>query len=121
VDDVGVELTGVPDPSSFVFDPTPVPEGPAGTFSFTAEFCNIGVQNLTCLRSVTTTLTGGNALTNRNSNTPPGVGSELGFLLTQGYADGTLSPGECVDVLYVIGLAAHAGFQFVVTVVGAAH
>jgi hypothetical protein len=71
---------------------------------------------------VTTTLTGGNALVNRNASTPPGAGSELGFLLTQGYADGTLSPGECVEVvLYVIGLAAPAGFQFFVSVVGAAH
>jgi hypothetical protein len=119
VDNVDAKLTGVPDPSSFAFDPTPVPEGPAGTFSFTAEFCNAGIQNLTCLRSVTTTLTGGNALINRNGATPPGVGSELSFQLTQGFADGILAPGECVDVFYQIGLAAKASFQFVVSVVGA--
>ncbi len=120
VGDVDAELSGTPDPTTFVFDPTPVPEGPAGTFSFIASFCNVGAQELSCLRSVTNTLTGGNSLANRNPSTPAGVGSELSFSLIQGYADGVLSPGECVDVFYQIGLAAKTSFQFFVGVVGAA-
>ena len=120
VENVDTELTGTPDPSSFTFDPAPVPEGPAGTFTFTAEFCNVGVESLTCIRSTTTTLTGGNALVNRNTSTPASVGSELSFQLTGDYADGILSPGECVEVTYVIGLAAKAPFQFFVSVLGAA-
>ncbi len=94
VGDVNAEMSGIPDRSTYAFDPTPVPGGPAGTFSFTAEFCNTGLSNLTCLRSVTTTLSGGNTLVNRNPSTPAGVGSELSFSLIQGYADGVLSPGR---------------------------
>jgi hypothetical protein len=80
----------------------------------------VGAQELSCLRSVTNTLTGGNKLVNRNVSTPPGVGSELSFSLTQGFSDGVLSPGECVDVSYVIGLAAKSLFVFRVDVVGVA-
>jgi hypothetical protein len=63
---VNDELTGVPDPATFTFDPTPVEEGPAGTFAFTVQFCNSGHKRLTGLKSVTTMLTGGNALRNRD-------------------------------------------------------
>jgi hypothetical protein len=114
------ELSGTPDPSSFAFDPMPVPGGPAGTFSFTAEFCNVGVKELTGLKSVTNTLTGGNALLNRDVSTPPGVGSERTFPAAQGLDDFVLSGGECVDVLYLIGLTAKTPFGFLVDVVGVA-
>jgi hypothetical protein len=73
------ELSGMPDPKTFVFDPTPVEGGPAGTFSFTAEFCNIGHQHLGELKSVTTILTGGHVLLTRDLGTPPGVGSKATF------------------------------------------
>ena len=117
--DVNSELTGVPDPATFSTSGAPVPEGPAGTFSFSAEFCNVGTKQLTALKSVTTTLSAGNALTNRDDGSPAGVGSERTFPTTGDYSDGVLSPGECVDVLYVIGLAAKAPFAFNVDVVGA--
>jgi hypothetical protein len=97
---VNAELSGTPDPDTFVFDPTPVPDGPAGTFSFTAEFCNIGHQQLRELTSVTTVLAGGNVLLNRDPGTPPGVGSAVTFPATGGFADRILVPGECVEVSY---------------------
>ena len=78
-------------------------------------FCNIGTKQLAVLKSVTTTLTGGNVLLNRDDGTPPGVGSAHTFPTTQGFADGVLSAGECVDVPYQIGLATNAPFEFLST------
>jgi hypothetical protein len=115
---VNSELSGIPDPDTFAFDSTPVPDGPAGTFSFTAEFCNVGSTPLTQLKSVTTVLTGGNVLLNRDSDTPLGVGAALTFPANGGYADLLLTGGECVAVDYVIGLAIRAPFEFVVNIVG---
>jgi hypothetical protein len=117
---LNAELSGTRDPATFAFDPTPVKDGPAGTFSFTAAFCNIGAKQLILLKSVTTTLTGGNVLLNRDVGTPPGVGSAHSFPATQGFADGVLSGGECVDVLYQIGLATNTSFEFLVNAVGIA-
>jgi hypothetical protein len=111
---VNNELSGTPDPDTFSFDPTPIPDGPAGTFSFTAEFCNIGNMPLIQLKSVTTVLTGGNLLLNRDSDTPSGVGAELTFPANGGYTDLMLTGGECVAVDYVIGLAIRAPFKFFV-------
>lgn len=71
------ELSGRPRPSTFSFDPTPVQDGPSGTFTFTAEFCNIGHKRLSLLRSVTSAIEGGNVLLNRDPSSPPGVVSEL--------------------------------------------
>jgi len=115
---VNSELTGTPDPSTFSFDPTPVPEGPAGTFSFSADFCNIGDKTLSGLKSVTVLLSGNNALLNRDSGTPRGVGSELTFPESGGFADSKLEPGECVRVDYKIGLGKRVSFQFFTDVFG---
>ena len=114
---VNAQLSSQLDPSSFAFDPTPVTGGPAGTFSFTARFCNTGSEPLTGLKSITTTLTGGDELFNRDTASPPGVGSELTFPKTGDYAGGVLSPGKCVDVHYIIALAARTPFTFNVDVV----
>jgi hypothetical protein len=114
------ELQGTFDTSTFTFDPTPVEDGPAGTFSFVAKFCNFGSgeRQFTNLKSVTTTLSNGNVLLNRDSGTPPGVGSELTLPAVQGLADGVLSFGECVDVPYRIGLAVPGPFTFFVDILG---
>jgi serine protease len=112
------ELSGRPNPATSFFDPTPVNGGPAGTFTFTAEFCNVGHMRLSFLTSVTIVLTGNNVLLNRIPRTPPGGGSGLTFPASRGLVDGRLRAGECVDVDYRIGLAVRAPFQFLVDVVG---
>jgi hypothetical protein len=99
-------------------DPTPVMGGPAGTFTLVEEFCNTGPNTLTLLQSVTTTLTGGNILLNRDGGTPADVGSVLTFPSIEGFADRLLGPNECVTVTYKIGLATSATFDFFVDVVG---
>lgn len=111
-------LTGTPDPESFLFDPTPVVDGPKGTFSFDTIFCNISEKTFADLKSVTTVLTDGNVLLNREEGTPKGVGSELFFPLTGDFADGLLSPGECITVHYEIGLGTNDPFDFSVDVYG---
>ena len=117
---LNMEISGGVKAGTTVFDPTPVPEGPAGTFAFTAEFCNTGSRHLTALASETRELTRGNALRNRDSGTPPAVGSILTFSANHGYTDMRLDPGECVEVLYQIGLARRAPFRFFVDVLGVA-
>ena len=117
---LNMEISGGVKAGTTVFDPTPVPEGPAGTFAFTAEFCNAGSRHLTALASETRELTSGNALRNRDSGTPPAVGSILIFSANHGYTDMRLDPGECVEVLYQIGLARRAPFRFFVDVLGVA-
>ena len=118
VENVNSYLSGTPDPSTFSFDLTPVPGGPAGTFSFSADFCNIGDKALTGLKTVTVCLSGNNALLNRDSGTPPGVGSELTFPKTGGLADSKLEPCECVRVDYKIGMENRVPFQFFTDVFG---
>ena len=115
---VTTELSAVADPGTFVFDPTPVPDGLAGTFALTAEFCNTGNVPLTQLTSVTTILTGGNVLLNRDANTPRRVGAARSLPATGGYTDLTLIGGECVAVDYVVGLASRAPFRFFVEILG---
>jgi DNA-binding beta-propeller fold protein YncE len=99
-------------------DPTPVMGGPAGTFTLAEQFCNSGSNRLILLQSVTTTLTGGNILLNRDAGTPEGVGSVLTFPSSEGFADRILDPNECVTVTYRVGLATSDKFDFFVDVVG---
>jgi hypothetical protein len=99
-------------------DTTPVMGGPAGTFTLVEQFCNTGPNTLTLLQSLTTTLTGGNILLNRDAGTPMGVGSVLTFPAIEGFADRLLGPNECVTVTYRIGLATPASFDFFVDVLG---
>ena len=77
-----------------------------------------GPNTLTLLQSVTTTLTGGNILLNRDGGTPMGVGSVLTFPASEGFADRLLDPGECVTVTYKIGLASDTVRPFFVDVAG---
>jgi hypothetical protein len=117
---VNEELFVKLDPNTFVFDPTPVPSGPAGTGSFTAGFCNIGGKRLTALKSVTKALSEGAILLNRDSDTPPAVGSELTFSPNGGYTDFILDGGECLEVFYKLGLSLSKPFEFIVDVLGRA-
>ena len=112
-------FSGVADPSTFLFDPAPVPEGPAGTFSFSLDFCNTSSDTIIVdSKSITAILTNGNALISRDPGTPAGVGSEQTFPATGGNDDLKLEAGECVRVDYKIGLAVRASFQFFVDVFG---
>jgi hypothetical protein len=99
-------------------DTTPVVGGPAGTFTLVEEFCNKGPNTLTLLQSLTTTLTGGNILLNRDGGTPAAVDSVLTFPAIEGFADRLLSPNECVTVTYKVGLASPAQFDFFVDMLG---
>jgi hypothetical protein len=103
-------------------DPSGAPNY-AGVFRFTARFCNKGTRgNLAALGSLTTAMTNGNGLINRQDATDPlkpiGVDSVRVFDWTGDYADGILGgqpdqgTNECVDVPYEIGLTNRSPFQF---------
>jgi len=107
---------------------TPVAGGPAGVYSFNAQFCNNTALNMTGLSSKTLTLTNGNNLLNRTRDAlaapgaaaipAGGVGSEKDLTATNGYSDLALTNGECVTVPYQIGLASTARFNFTVRIRG---
>ena len=89
---------------------TPVPGGPAGSFTFTSNFCNASGNTYVNAYSLTTALTNGNQqLSRTNVGEPSGVGA------TQNLPDAALTPGECVATPYRIGLASKAAFTFKVT------
>jgi hypothetical protein len=94
-------------------DPTPVPGGPAGTFTVTATFTNTSEAPLRVPFFEVTALSGGNLLLNADG-TPGGVGATL----TSAVGDRVLAPGETVAVDFIIGLQARARFTFFVDLFG---
>ena len=114
--------------SAAATDPTPVAGGPAGTYSFNAQFCNNVAQTMTGLSSKTLTLTNSNNLLNRTRDAlaAPGAaaipaggpGTEKDVSAAGGYADLALANGECVTVPYQIGLTNRNRFNFTVRIRG---
>ena len=94
-------------------DPTPVPGGPAGTFTVTATFTNTSETPLRVPFFEVTALSGENLLLNADE-APGGVGATL----TPAVGDGVLAPGEAVVVDFIIGLQARAPFTFFVDLFG---
>jgi hypothetical protein len=95
------------------FDPTPVPGGPAGTFTVTATFTNTSTTPLHTPFFEVTALSGGNLLLNADAG-PGGVGATL----TPAVGDGVLAPGETVAADFVLGLQERTPFTFVVELFG---
>ena len=95
------------------FDPTPVPGGPAGSFTVTATFTNTSATALRTPFFEVTALSGGNLLLNADAG--PGGG---GATLTPDVGDGILAPGETVAADFVLGLQVRAPFTFVVELFG---
>ena len=107
------EVTWVPVAGSFVSDPTAVPFGPAGTFTFDAKMTNVGVDDLTDLAAPVVTLSPDNRILNYPES-PATVGDVLTLPLIDGYADSVLSPGEMATFTFVVGLDPKAPFSFFV-------
>jgi hypothetical protein len=95
------------------FDPTPVPAGPAGTFTITATFTNTSDTPLRFPFFTVTELSGGNLLLNAEADT-----QGIGATLTPDVGDSVLAPGEAVTVDFVLGLQAQAPFTFFVDLFG---
>jgi hypothetical protein len=87
------------------FDPTPVPGGPAGTYTSTTPLHTPFFE--------VTALSGGNLLLNADAG-PGGVGATL----TPAVGDGVLAPGETVAADFVLGLQERTPFTFVVELFG---
>jgi hypothetical protein len=95
------------------FDPMPVPDGPAGTFTITATFTNTSDTRLRFPFFVVTELSGDNLLLNAAEGAQ-GVGATV----IPEVGDRVLSPGETVTVDFVIGLQARERFTFFVDLFG---
>lgn len=95
------------------FDPTPVPNGPAGTFTITATFANTSTTNIRKPLFEVIKLTGGNLLLNADG----GAGG-VGATLTPDIGDTVLSPGESFTADFEIGLQKKTNFTFFVNLLG---
>jgi hypothetical protein len=101
-------LTGI----STLFDPIPVPGGPAGTFLINATFQNGSTQTIGQPFVQVTTLTGGNLLLNAEGGRG-GVGAWLPLS-----GAGSFAQGASRTVQLQIGLQQPAAFNFFVNVLG---
>jgi hypothetical protein len=95
------------------FSPTPVPDAPAGTFTIGATFTNTSGTPLRFPFFTVTELSGGNLLLNADEG-HRGVGATV----TPNVGDQVLSPGETVNVDFVIGLQTSRPFTFFVDLFG---
>jgi hypothetical protein len=96
------------------FDPTPVSNGPAGTFRITAEFTNTGTQTIGHRFAEVVELSGGNLLLNADRGAG-GVGARL---TVSARASRPLLPGATERVEFVIGLHTQEPFTFLVNLLG---
>jgi hypothetical protein len=95
------------------FDPTPVPDAPAGTFTIGATFTNTSGTPLRFPFFTVAELSGDNLLLNAEEGAR-GVGATV----TPDVGDQLLSPGETVQVDFVIGLQTRTPFTFFVDLFG---
>jgi len=93
------------------------PSGFVSVFSFDARLTNISDSAVSDLVVQVKTLTNGNLLQNSDGG-PAGIGALLTVPQKDGFADGLLSPGEVVDVPFVICLQEVEPFTFFVDVRG---
>ena len=96
------------------FDPTPVPNGLAGTFRITAEFTNTSTQVIGHRFAEVVELAGKNLLLNADGGTG-GVGARLTIPSS---ASTPLLPGATETVEFVIGLQLQEPFTFLVNMIG---
>ncbi len=92
------------------FDPTPVPNGPAGTFTITATFTNISSSLIQSLFFVVRKLSGHNILLNADEDTTA--------MLTPDVDGEILIPGKSITQDFIIGLQDVSSFTLYVYVFG---
>jgi hypothetical protein len=98
-------------------DTTGCPATFAGQFSFDAKLANVSGSSLAGLVAQVATLTGDSLLQNADEG-PGGVGSRLTIPKKDDFSDGLLSPGEFVDVPFVICLKQIQPFELLVDILG---
>jgi hypothetical protein len=96
------------------FDPTPHPDGPAGTFTVTATFVLAGADPIRGPFFRVAELSGGNVLVNADGG-PGGIRSRL---TPNVGAAGLWLPGALVTADFVVGLQTRDPFTFLVNVLG---
>jgi predicted outer membrane repeat protein len=101
------------------YNPTSVPNAPAGVYTISATFSNVSSSTLRDLFFQVVTLTGGNVVLNAEGG-PGGEGAAVAVPPESLGADGTLEPGESFVVHFEIGLASLQSFSFYVDAYGVA-
>jgi probable HAF family extracellular repeat protein len=96
------------------FYPTPVPGGPAGTYTIRATFKNVSASPIDGPVFKVKQLSGENLLLNADGG-PGGVGA---LLVPDVGSDANLSPNESLTATFVIGLHARRSFTFLVDILG---
>ena len=96
------------------FDPTPVPNGPAGTFRIIAEFTNTGTQTIGHRFAEVVELSGGNLLLNADHGAG-GIGARL---TSPDSASKPVLPGATEVFEFIIGLQTQEPFTFFVNMLG---
>ena len=119
---VNSEVTFTPLPSTYTTttSTTGCPAAFSGKFTFTALLTNkTGSPAMPGLTVRVVTLTNGNLLLDPQTNAVVGgEGAEMTVPKVEQYADGLLSPGESVNVPFVVCLKTSQPFQFFVDVFG---
>ena len=119
---VNSEVTFTPLPSTYTTttSTTGCPAAFSGKFTFTALLTNkTGSPAMPGLTVRVVTLTNGNLLLDPQTNAVVGgEGAEMTVPKVEQYADGLLSPGESVNVPFVVCLKTFQPFQFFVDVSG---
>ncbi len=96
------------------FDPTPLSNAPAGTFSITAEFINSSAESIFHHFAEVSEISGGDLLLNADGGAG-GVGAQL---TPAQNPDSSLAPGASEIVQFAIGLQAREPFTFFVNIRG---
>ena len=119
---VNSDVTFTPLPSTYTTttSTTGCPAAFSGKFTFTALLTNkTGSPAMPGLTVRVVTLTNGNLLLDPQTNAVVGgEGAEMTVPKVEQYADGLLSPGESVNVPFVVCLKTFQPFQFFVDVFG---
>lgn len=116
-----VSLTALESTFKTSADVAGCPAGVSGTFSFTGSLLALpGSPPLRDLQLQVHTLTNDNLLQNADSG-PARIAATLTVPTAGGYSDGVLTPGEAVDVPFVICLQDRSPFQLFVDVLGEPH
>ena len=119
---VNSDVTFTPLPSTYTTttSTTGCPAAFSGKFTFTALLTNkTGSPAMPGLTVRVVTLTNGNLLLDPQTNAVVGgEGAEMTVPKVEQYADGLLSPGESVNVPFVVCLKTSQPFQFFVDVSG---
>lgn len=95
------------------YNPMPAPNAPAGVYTVASTYTNRSTSTIRGLYFLVVELSGGNLLLNADGG-PAGVGATVSIPASALGSNGTLDPGESVQVTFKIGMQSFQSFDFFV-------